>query len=70
MGLKAKREGKPLWLLLGEMTPEEIVDLRYLSGALTPEKALQILNRLVDLVDRGIGDGHARLLLDIGCLGD
>ncbi|MER6946951.1 L-fuconate dehydratase [Nonomuraea sp. NPDC000554] len=44
--LKAKRAGKPLWLLLSEMTPEQIVDLidfRYLSDALTPEQALQIL---------------------------
>lgn len=44
--LKAKREGKPLWLLLAEMTPEQIVDLvdfRYLSDALTPDQALQIL---------------------------
>lgn len=44
--LKAKRAGKPLWLLLGEMTPEEIVglvDFRYLSDALTPEDALAIL---------------------------
>ncbi|TXK38574.1 L-fuconate dehydratase [Nonomuraea sp. C10] len=44
--LKAKRAGKPLWLLLAEMTPEEIVELvdfRYLSDALTPAEALQIL---------------------------
>ncbi|MFC5821845.1 L-fuconate dehydratase [Nonomuraea harbinensis] len=44
--LKAKRAGKPLWLLLAEMTPEEIVELvdfRYLSDALTPDEALQIL---------------------------
>ncbi|MEU7831116.1 MULTISPECIES: L-fuconate dehydratase [unclassified Nonomuraea] len=46
--LKAKRAGKPLWLLLSEMTPEEIVDLidfRYLSDALTPEQALEILKK-------------------------
>ncbi|GIG84763.1 mandelate racemase [Planotetraspora kaengkrachanensis] len=44
--LKSKREGKPLWLLLSEMSPEEIVDLvdfRYLSDALTREEALAIL---------------------------
>lgn len=44
--LKAKRAGKPLWLLLAEMTPEQIVDLvdfRYLSDALTPAQALEIL---------------------------
>ncbi|WP_246267706.1 enolase C-terminal domain-like protein [Nonomuraea typhae] len=44
--LRAKRYGKPLWLLLAEMSPEEIVDLvdfRYLSDALTPDDALAIL---------------------------
>ncbi|WP_188191507.1 L-fuconate dehydratase [Nonomuraea sp. SYSU D8015] len=44
--LKAKRAGKPVWRLLSEMSPEEIVDLidfRYLSDALTREDALEIL---------------------------
>ena len=42
--LKAKRAGKPLWLLLAEMTPEELValvDFRYLTDALTAEEALE-----------------------------
>ncbi|MBX6384829.1 MAG: L-fuconate dehydratase [Microbispora sp.] len=46
--MAAKRAGKPLWLLLGEMVPEEIVslvDFRYLSDALTPDEALAILRR-------------------------
>ncbi|MET4002060.1 L-fuconate dehydratase [Arthrobacter sp. UYCu511] len=44
--LKAKRAGLPLWQLLGTMSPEELVnlvDFRYLSDALTPEDALEIL---------------------------
>ena len=44
--LKAKRAGKPLWLLLSEMEPEELVatlDFRYLTDALTPQEALEIL---------------------------
>lgn len=44
--LYAKAEGKPVWQLLAEMTPEEIVaivDFRYISDALTPEEALGIL---------------------------
>jgi L-fuconate dehydratase len=44
--LRAKREGKPLWLLLGELPPEEIVELvdfRYLSDALTKDEALHLL---------------------------
>jgi L-fuconate dehydratase len=46
--LRAKREGKPLWLLLATMTPEELVDqvdFRYLSDALTRDEALEILRR-------------------------
>ncbi len=48
--LKAKREGKPLWDLLASMTPEELValvDFRYLTDALTPEEALEILRAAV-----------------------
>jgi L-fuconate dehydratase len=44
--LKAKRAGKPVWRLLADMTPEEIValvDFRYLTDALTPDQALDIL---------------------------
>ena len=46
--LYAKVEGKPLWKLLADMTPEQLVsciDFRYLSDALTPEEALDILER-------------------------
>lgn len=44
--LAAREAGKPLWRLLAEMTPEELVDvadLTYLSDALTREEALEIL---------------------------
>jgi hypothetical protein len=44
--LRAKREGLPLWQVLGRLSPEEVVDLvdfRYLSDALTREEALDIL---------------------------
>jgi L-fuconate dehydratase len=46
--LWAKVEGKPLWRLLADMTPEEIVrciDFRYITDALTPDDALEILDR-------------------------
>jgi L-fuconate dehydratase len=46
--LTAKRAGKPLWQLLSDLSPEELVELvdfRYLSDALTPEEALEILRR-------------------------
>ena len=44
--LAAKVAGKPVWRLLADMTPEQIVDLvdfRYLEDALTPHEALDIL---------------------------
>ncbi|MEZ0491880.1 L-fuconate dehydratase [Kineococcus sp. TBRC 1896] len=46
--LKAKRAGLPLWDLLSQMSPEQLVDLvdfRYLTDALTREEALEILRR-------------------------
>ena len=46
--LWAKAQGKPLWRLLADMTPEELVrcvDFRYLSDALTPEESLALLQR-------------------------
>ena len=46
--LKAKRAGRPLWQLLADLSPTEIVDLvdfRYLSDALTRAEALEILER-------------------------
>ncbi len=47
--LAARRAGKPLWRLLVDMTPEQLVDatdLSYLSDALTREEALTILREL------------------------
>mgnify|MGYP000190882186 FL=1 len=44
--LLAKEAGKPVWLLVGEMSPEEIVkliDFRYMTDVLTKDEALEIL---------------------------
>ncbi|HBF30208.1 L-fuconate dehydratase [Rhizobium sp.] len=46
--LLAKQAGKPVWRLVAEMSPEEIVsiiDFRYLTDALTPEEALALLQK-------------------------
>ena len=46
--LAAKRAGVPVWKLLADLTPEQIValvDFRYLEDALTPDEALEILRR-------------------------
>ena len=44
--LWGRYEGKPVWRLVCEMSPEELVktiDFRYIRDVLTPEEALQIL---------------------------
>jgi L-fuconate dehydratase len=62
--LAAKRAGKPVWRFLAEMSPEELVaqvDFRWLSDALTPAEALEIL--------RGAESGRAErinTLLEVG----
>jgi L-fuconate dehydratase len=46
--LYAKAEGKPVWRLLADMTPEQIVsaiDFRYIADALSPAEALDLLRK-------------------------
>jgi L-fuconate dehydratase len=46
--LYAKAEGKPLWKLLADMPPEQIVSavpFRYITDVLSPDEALEILRR-------------------------
>jgi L-fuconate dehydratase len=46
--LYAKSEGKPLWKLLSDMSPEELVrcvPFRYITDAITPEEAVEILRQ-------------------------
>jgi L-fuconate dehydratase len=46
--LYAKSVQKPLWKLLADLTPREIVaciDFRYITDALTPDEAFEILDR-------------------------
>jgi L-fuconate dehydratase len=61
--LCAKRAGNPLWKLLADMAPEELValvDFRYITDALTPDEALDLLR------DRAAGraERERRLLAD------
>jgi L-fuconate dehydratase len=58
--LKAKAAGKPVWKLLADMSPAEIVELvdfRYLTDALTPEEALELLRK----AEPGKAEREARL---------
>ena len=62
--LYAKLEGKPLWRLLADMTPEQIVacvDFRYIEDALSRDEALAILRR-----NEKLKDDRAQLLLAEG----
>jgi L-fuconate dehydratase len=46
--LLAKRAGKPVWLYVADMTPEQLVsviDFRYLTDAITPDEALTIFRK-------------------------
>jgi L-fuconate dehydratase len=61
--LYAKSEGKPLWKLLADMTPEQLVscvDFRYITDALTPDEAVRLLQQ----VEPGKGSREAELRRD------
>jgi L-fuconate dehydratase len=61
--LAARRAGKPLWRLLTDMTPEELVDaadLRYLSDVLTRDEAVAMLRELEPTRAERIADLQAR----------
>ncbi|MEW2402919.1 L-fuconate dehydratase [Streptomyces sp. NPDC046862] len=59
--LAAKRARKPLWQLMADAEPEWLVrqiDFRYITDALTPDEALELLRRGKE----GAGDRKTRLL--------
>ena len=58
--LLGKQAGTPVWRLVGEMTPEQlvsIIDFRYLTDCVTPEEALDIFRR----TERGKAERIAKL---------
>ncbi|WP_405866128.1 L-fuconate dehydratase [Streptomyces sp. NBC_01515] len=62
--LTAKRAGKPLWQLLADADPEWLVgqiDFRYITDALTPAEALDLLRR-----GRAGAEGRRNILLERG----
>ncbi|MDX6515695.1 MAG: L-fuconate dehydratase [Gaiellaceae bacterium] len=61
--LLAKRADKPLWKLLADMSPEQLVscvDFRYIEDVLGPEESLEMLRSL----EPGRADREAELLRD------
>ena len=61
--LYAKKEKKPLWQLIAEMSPEKLVnciDFSYLSDALSPQEALNLLKKLEPTKQQRIAQLEAR----------
>jgi L-fuconate dehydratase len=74
--LVAKRAGVPVWRLLADMSPAEIValvDFRYLTDALTPGEALEILVRALPgraaRTNELVRDGYPAYTTSVGWLG-
>jgi L-fuconate dehydratase len=74
--LVAKRAGVPVWQLLSAMSPVEIVrlvDFRYLTDALTPGEALELLERAVpgrrEREAELLRDGYPAYTTSVGWLG-
>jgi len=74
--LMAKEAGKPVWRLVADMTPEEIlsiVDFRYLTDAITPDEALAILRKAeadkAERIARLEKEGYACYTTSAGWLG-
>jgi L-fuconate dehydratase len=74
--IKAKRAGLPLWQLLASLSPQQLVDLvdfRYLTDALTPANALDILTAALpgrdERAGRLLSDGYAAYTSTPGWLG-
>jgi L-fuconate dehydratase len=57
--LAARVAGKPLWRLLADMTPEQLVDaadLKYLSDAITRDEAIAMLTELAPTREKRIAE--------------
>jgi L-fuconate dehydratase len=74
--LYAKTENKPLWKLISEMSPEQIVsciDFSYLTDALTPQEASVILSKLEiskqERVNHLLKNGYPAYTTSAGWLG-
>ncbi|WP_446051595.1 L-fuconate dehydratase [Zobellia laminariae] len=74
--LYAKAEGKPLWKLLADMTPEELVrcvDFTYITDAITPQEALAMLKEKESSKQERIAklkqDGYPAYTTSAGWLG-
>jgi L-fuconate dehydratase len=74
--LFAKVKGKPLWRMLADMSPEEVVrciPFRYISDALTPDEAVAILEAgrigREDRLQQVLSRGYPAYTTSVGWLG-
>nr|WP_321413589.1 L-fuconate dehydratase [uncultured Allomuricauda sp.] len=74
--LYAKKEKKPLWKLVADMSPEELVkciDFTYITDAITPEEALHILQKNADgkaeRIEHLLKNGYPAYTTSVGWLG-
>lgn len=74
--LYAKVEGKPLWKLLADMSPEEFiscVDFTYITDVITPQEAQALLEKLEkskqSRADQLLKDGYPAYTTSAGWLG-
>ncbi len=74
--LYAKQQGKPLWRLLCDLSPEQLVaciDFRYLTDALSPAEALELLRAQAPSRARRVAelerDGYPAYTTSAGWLG-
>ncbi|KQN20613.1 fuconate dehydratase [Sphingomonas sp. Leaf33] len=74
--LWAKAEGKPVWRLVADMTPEDLVraiDFRYLTDAITPAQALALLTERAagkaERIERLMATGYPCYTTSAGWLG-
>jgi L-galactonate dehydratase len=59
---------KPVWQIVCEMTPEEIVrciDFRYITDVITPDEAVKMLNKLKSLRRRWITERYQLIRLPL-----
>jgi L-fuconate dehydratase len=74
--LWAKSQGKPVWQLVADLTPEQVVsciDFRYITDALTRDEAIHILHGLQPTRAQRIAelerDGYPAYITSVGWLG-
>lgn len=74
--LYAKVEGKPLWKLLADMSPEELVaciDFTYIEDVITPDEAIALLSKLAgtkqERINYLIKNGYPAYTTSAGWLG-